>query len=141
MKYQKKMIVPALALAVMLCGTITVFAASDNPANVESFQEQGESAVVWDIEQLLPEKDENEYRTYDEYKVYAENIERGLAEMFAAGEPDLSPEDIQSWHDKTAEMLDFIKSGGRLSKNMIDGDSPLMISSFDSSLVESYSEK
>ena len=67
MKYQKKMIVPALALAMLLCGTMTAFAANANPANAENLREEGESAIVWDVtEQPSPENDKNEYWEYDE---------------------------------------------------------------------------
>ena len=45
MKYQKKMIVPALALAMLLCGTMTAFAANANPANAENLREEGESRM------------------------------------------------------------------------------------------------
>ena len=47
MKYQKKMIVPALALAMLLCGTMTAFAANANPTNAENLREEGESAIVF----------------------------------------------------------------------------------------------
>ena len=142
MKYQKKMIVPALALAMLLCGTMTAFAANANPANAENLREEGESAIVWDVtEQPSPENDKNEYWAYDEYKAYAESIERSLMELLATGEPDLTQQDVQACKDTLARTLDFIKNGGHVSKNMVNGDSLLMVSPLDSSLVGSSSEK
>lgn len=142
MKYQKKMIVPALALAMLLCGTMTAFAANANPANAENLREEGESAIVWDVtEQPSPENDKNEYWAYDEYKAYAESIERSLMELLATGEPDLTQQDVQACKDTLARTLDFIKNGGHVSKNMVNGDSFLMVSPLDSSLVGSFSEK
>ena len=64
-----------------------------------------------------------------------------LMELLATGEPDLTQQDVQACKDTLARTLDFIKNGGHVSKNMVNGDSLLMVSPLDSSLVGSSSEK
>ena len=58
-----------------------------------------------------------EFWTYEEYKSYAQTVDNNLMEMLIAGEPDLIEEDIISWKMDTAQLLDFIKAGGKISKN------------------------
>lgn len=79
--------------------------------------------------------------TYEEYKAYAEKVANGLMEMYAAGEPGLTEEDIRAWKEDAVQMLAFIDAGGKVSKNVIGADSEIMISGLDSAVIESVTEK
>lgn len=92
-------------------------------------------------EALYSEAVEVEYWTFDEYQSYAKTVEQNLTEMLANNESDLSEEDIQSWRQTSAQVLEFIKSGGKVSKNTVSEDSQLMVSALDNSLVGKVSEK
>ena len=165
MKCQKKVILPALlTMAILTCGTLTAVAASAESPNIETTQEavsciilgkdaekepDGIAKVSFDLgniwltesEALYSEAVEVEYWTFDEYQSYAKTVEQDLTEMLANNEPDLSEEDIQSWRQTSAQVLEFIKNGGKVLKNTVSEDSQLMVSALDNSLVEKASEK
>jgi hypothetical protein len=165
MKCQKKVVFPALLImAILSVGTLTAFAASTNVPNIEATQEAGSCIILgkdaakepdgvakvsfdlgntWltESEALYSEAVEVEYWTFDEYQSYAKTVEQNLTEMLANNEPDLSEEDIQSWRQTSAQFLEFIKSGGKVSKNTVNEDSQLMVSALDNSLVGKASEK
>ena len=86
------------------------------------------------------EKSED-YWTYDEYKSYAETVEKDLIQMLADREPYLSETDILTWQEDTEQTLELIKAGGMISKNSIETDDTLVISGFDNSFVEITGEK
>ena len=165
MKCQKKVILLALlTMAILTCGTLTAVAASAEPLNIETAQEtesciilgkdaekelDGIAKVSFDLgktwlsesEALYSEVVEVEYWTFNEYQSYAKTVEQDLTEMIANNEPDLSEEDIQSWRQTSAQILEFIKNGGKVSKNTVSEDSQLMVSALDNSLVKKTSEK
>ncbi|MBQ2887854.1 MAG: hypothetical protein IJE29_02885 [Firmicutes bacterium] len=165
MKCQKKVVFPALLIMALLSvGTLTAFAASTDVPNVGATQEAGNCIILgkdaakepdgvakvsfdlgntWltESEALYSEAVNVEYWTFDEYQSYAKIVEQNLTEMLANNEPDLSEEDIQSWRQTSAQVLEFIKSGGKVSENTVSEDSQLMVSALDNSLVEKASEK
>lgn len=81
-----------------------------------------------------------EFWTYDEYEAYAKAVEKDLVEMLTANEPNLTQEDVEDWKAETSKMLKFIKAGGEISKNILDEDSELVISS-NSTVIEIQKEK
>lgn len=95
---------------------------------------------ITESEYLSSDEKSVDYWTYEEYKSYAETVESGLAKMLAAGEPDLTEADIRAWQEYTAQTLAFIEAGGKISKNTAGTDSEIMISGFDSSVVETTTE-
>lgn len=146
------------AIAVLCMGT-TAFAAG--AFNIESINDSGvvtgtsgekESGGIAKIsfdmgntwvaqsEYVSPDNS-GDYWTYEEYKAYAEKVTNGLMEMYAAGEPGLTEEDIHGWKEDAVQMLAFIDAGGKVSKNAIGTDSEIMISGLDSSVIESITEK
>lgn len=78
---------------------------------------------------------------YEEYKAYAEKVSNGLMEMYAAGEPELTEEDIRAWKENAVQMLAFIDAGGKVSKNVIGTDIEIIISGLDSTVIENVTEK
>ena len=78
---------------------------------------------------------------YEEYKAYAEKVANGIMEMYAAGEPDLTEEDIRAWKENEVQMLAFIDAGGKVSKNVIGTDIEIIISGLDSTVIENVTEK
>ena len=78
---------------------------------------------------------------YEEYKAYAEKVANGIMELYAAGEPDLTEEDIRAWKENEVQMLAFIDAGGKVSKNVIGTDSEIIISGLDSTVIENVTEK
>ena len=62
-------------------------------------------------------------------------------EMYAAGEPELTEEDIHAWKENAVQMLAFIDAGGKVSKNAMGTDSEIIISGLDNTVIESVTEK
>lgn len=161
MKSKKKGVVSLLAAtAILACGTVTVFAASENavPTNVGIVQENERSNIIlgkdadkeldgiakvsldmgqtWiseaEFKKLNSADSNTQYWTFDEYKAYAAQVESDLTDMIVAGEPDVTQADIDAWRIDTAKMLEFIKNGGKASKDIACEDSQLMISAYNS---------
>lgn len=160
MNLRKKVIAPFAIAMTLLCVGTTVFAASE--LNIESINDNrvvlgkdadkeadGIAKISFDMgktwvtesEYIRSENMSTEFWGYDEYKSYAETVEKDLLEMLAAGEPDLTNEDIAAWKENTMQTLEFINAGGKISKNTIGEDIQFKISNVDSSLIESISEK
>ena len=150
-----------LFAATMVLGLGTTAFATSNLASVETINDNivvigrdaekeadGIAKVSLDMgdtwiaesEYLSSDEKSVDYWTYEEYKSYAETVESGLVKMLAAGEPDLTEADIHTWQEHTAQTLAFIEAGGKVSKNSTEADSELMISGFDSCLVETITE-
>ena len=91
-------------------------------------------------EYRFPDEKSVDYWTYEEYKSYAETVESSLVKMLADGEPDLTEADIHACQEHAAQTLAFIEAGGKVSQNSTEADSELMISGFDSSVVETITE-
>ena len=96
---------------------------------------------IAESEYLSSDEKSVDYWTYEEYKSHAEIVESGLVKMLAVGEPDLTEADIYAWQEHAAQMLAFIEAGGKVSKNSTEADSEIMISGFDSCVVETMTEK
>ena len=154
------------AVAILSCITITAFAANTIPVNVETIRENeknniiitkdaekepdGISKVSADMGQTWMNEVEftklnsadsgTEYWTIEEYKVYAAQVDNDLVNMLADGEPELTQADIDTWRIETAQMLKFIKNGGKVSKDMKLEDSQLMISGMDNSLIDTITD-
>ena len=62
-------------------------------------------------------------------------------EMYAAGEPDLTEEDIRAWKENEVQMLAFIDAGGKVSKNVMGTDSEIIISGLDNTVIKSITDK
>lgn len=164
MKRQKKVLVPALvAIAVLACGTLTAFAATDT-LNIGISREDESSIILgkdaekepdgiakvsFDLgktwlnhdEAMPSDNSEIEYWAYAEYQTYAETVEQDFLEMLNNGEPGVTQEDIQSWQEEAAQVLELIKAGGKVAKNTAGEDCQLMVSALDSSIVGTTSEK
>ena len=159
MKFKKKGTALFIAAITVLCMGTTAFAAG--AFNIESINDSsvvigtsgekeanGIAKISFDMgntwvaqsEYVSPDNS-GEYWTYEEYQAYAEKVANGLMEMYAAGEPGLTEEDICSWKEDAVQMLAFIDAGGKVSKNVIGTDSEIIISSLDSSVIESITEK
>lgn len=159
MKFKKKGIAFFIAAIAVLCMGTTAFAAG--AFNIESINDSsvvigtsgekesdGIAKISFDMgntwvaqsEYVSPDNS-GDYWTYEEYKAYAEKVTNGLMEMYAAGEPGLTEEDIRGWKEDAVQMLAFIDAGGKVSKNAIGTDSEIMISGLDSSVIESVTEK
>lgn len=151
-----------LLVATMVLGLGTTAFAATNLANVETISDNiiviGKDAEkeadgiakisldmgnTWIAESEYLSSDEKsvDYWTYEEYKSHAEIVESGLVKMLAVGEPDLTEADIYAWQEHAAQMLAFIEAGGKVSKNSTEADSEIMISGFDSCVVETMTEK
>lgn len=159
MKFKKKGTALFIAAITVLCMGTTAFAAG--AFNIESINDSsvvigtsGEKEAdgiakisfdmgnTWVVQSEYVSPDNSgEYWTYEEYQTYAENVANGLMEMYAAGEPGLTEEDIRDWKEDAVQMLAFIDAGGKVSKNVIGTDSEIIISSLDSSVIESITEK
>ena len=159
MKSKKKSTALLAAAITVLCMGTTAFAAeafnigSINDSNVvigtnAEKEADGIAKISFDMgntwepqsEYVSPENT-GDYWTYEEYKAYAEVVVNGLEEMYSAGEPGLTEEDIRDCKEHVAQMLAFIEAGGKVSQNAIDADSEIMISGLDSSVIESITEK
>ena len=159
MKFKKKGTAFFIAAIAVLCMGTTAFAAG--AFNIESINDSsivigtsgekeadGIAKISFDMgntwvaqsEYASPDNS-GDYWTYEEYKAYAEKVTNGLMEMYAAGEPGLTEEDIRGWKEDAVQMLAFIDGGGKVSKNAIGTDSEIMISGLDSSVIESVTEK
>lgn len=159
MKFKKKGTALFIAAITVLCMGTTAFAAG--AFNIESINDSsvvigtsgekeadGIAKISFDMGNTWVAQSENvspdnsgEYWTYEEYQTYAEKVANGLMEMYAAGEPGLTEEDIREWKEDAVQMLAFIDAGGKVSKNVIGTDSEIIISSLDSSVIESITEK
>lgn len=159
MKFRKKGTAFFIAVITVLGMGTTAFAAG--PFNIQSIN--GSNVVIgksgdkeadgiakisfdmgstWGAQSGYVSPDNSEdYWTYEEYKAYAEKAANGLMQMYAAGEPGLTEEDIRGWKEHAVQMLAFIEAGGKVSKNAIGTDREIMISGLDSSVIESITEK
>lgn len=96
---------------------------------------------IAESEYLSSDEKSVDYWTYEEYKSYAETVESSLVKMLTAGEPDLTEADIHAWQEYTTQTLAFIEAGGKIFQNTAGTDSEIMISGFDSALVDTTTEK
>lgn len=157
MSYKKKSSIFLVAIIATLCIGTTAFAA--NALNIGSISDDsiilgldagrepdGTNKISFDMgETWIPQNEDVhsdyssiEYWTYEEYKTYVETVEQDLTEMLAAGETNLTTEDIRAWREESAQILSHIADGGKIAKNTIDEDSQFMIS--DSNNVASITE-
>lgn len=127
-----------LLAATMVLGLGTTAFAATNLANVETISDN----IIVIGKDAEKEADGIAKISLDEeYKSHAEIVESGLVKMLAVGEPDLTEADIYAWQEHAAQMLAFIEAGGKVSKNSTEADSEIMISGFDSCVVETMTEK
>lgn len=159
MKFRKKSTAFLAAVMMVLCMGTTVFAAeafnleSVNDSNVvigTSAEKEADGIAkisfdmgnTWEAQsEYVSSENSRDYWTYEEYKAYAEMVINDLMEMYTAGEPELTEEDIHNCKEEAAQMLAFIEAGGKVSQNAIGTDSEIMISGLDSSVMESITEK
>lgn len=158
MKFKKKSTALLAAVITVLCMGTTAFAAgafnieSINDSNVvigtnAEKEADGIAKISFDMgntweaqSKYVSLENSGDYWTYEEYKAYAEMVTNGLVEMYAAGEPGLTEEDIRDYKEHVVQMLAFIEAGGKVSKNAIGTDSEIMISGLDSSVIGSITE-
>lgn len=159
MKFTKKGIALSAAAMTVLCMGTTAFAAvtlniervNDSSVVIGTNAEKeadGIARISFDMgdtwepqsEYVSPENT-GDYWTYEAYKAYAEMVTNGLEEMYAAGEPGLTEEDIRACKEGFAQMLAFIKAGGKVSQDAIGADSEIMTSCLDGSVIERVTEK
>ena len=159
MKFKKKSTALLAAVVTVLCMGTTAFAAgafnieSINDSNVvigtnAEKEADGIAKISFDMgntweaqSKYVSLENSGDYWTYEEYKAYAEMVTNGLVEMYTAGEPGLTEEDIRDYKEYVVQMLAFIEAGGKVSKNAIETDSEIMISGLDSSVIGSVTEK
>lgn len=157
MRNKKKDFIILVAIITTLCMGTTAFAA--NALNISSTSDDSiilgldagketdgtnkisfDMGETWVSQNVAVHSDysSTDYWTYEEYKTYVETVEKELMEMFAAGESNLTMENIRAWQEEATQTLSLIADGGKIAKNTIDEDSQFMIS--DSNDMTSITE-
>ena len=159
MKFRKKGTALFIAAITVLCVGTTAFAAErfnigciDDSSIILGTSGEKEADGIAKISldmgdtwiaqsEYVPSESPADCWTYEEYKAYAEKAANGLMEMYTAGEPELTEEDIHAWKENAEQMLAFIDAGGKVSKNAMGTDSEIIISGLDNTVIESVTEK